>query len=77
MTDVRVTKVTDHPDGTATVEMEMDESTLFFLARIGMMHLIETEARRVLDGYSNTEGTDNGPAREGRDSELFGEIPGL
>lgn len=77
MTDVKVTRVTDHPDGTCTVEMEMDEHVLFFLARVGMMHLIETEANRVLDGYPNTEGDGNAEARAGRDSELFGEIPGL
>lgn len=51
MTDIKVTRVTDHPDGTATIEMEMDESALFFLAKIGMMHLIESAAGKVLDGY--------------------------
>lgn len=77
MIDVKVTKVTDHPDGTATIEMEMDEGTLFFLARIGMMHLIEAAAGEVLDGYPDTEGTDDGYARGSRDQDLFGEIPGL
>ena len=53
MTDIKVTRVTDHPDGTATIEMEMDESTLFFLAKIGMMHLIESAAGEVLDKYDS------------------------
>ena len=77
MTDIKVTRVTDHPDGTATIEMEMDENTLFFLAKIGMMHLIESAAGKVLDGYSDAEGDGNADPRDGRDSDLFGEIPGL
>lgn len=77
MIDINITKVTDHPDGTATIEMEMDEGTLFFLAKIGMMHLIESAAGEALDGYPDTEGDGNADARDGRDSELFGEIPGL
>lgn len=77
MIDIKVTKVTDHPDGTATIEMEMDEQTLSFLAKIGMLHLIEAAAGRVLDGYPDTEGAGHAAARDGRDSELFGEIPGL
>lgn len=77
MIDVKVTKVTDHPDGTATIEMEMDEETLFFLAEVGMMHLIEAAAGKALDGYSDTEGDGNADPRDRRDSDLFGEIPGL
>lgn len=77
MIDIKVTKVTDHPDGTATIVMEMDEETLFFLAKIGMMHLIEDAAGKVLDGYPDSEGNGHPDARDGRDSELFGEIPGL
>lgn len=77
MIDIAVTKVTDHPDGTATLEMEMDEHTLIFLAKIGILHLIESAAGKVLDGYSDTEGDGNADPRNGRDSELFGEIPEL
>lgn len=77
MIDFEVTKITDHPDGTATIEVEMNEYTMQFLIRIGMLHLFELAAGRLLDGYPDTEGADNGPAREGRDSELFGEIPEL
>lgn len=77
MIDINITKATDHPDGTVTFEMEMDENTLIFLAKIGFMQLIENAAGRVLDGYPDTEGADNGDARGSRDSELFGEIPGL
>ena len=72
-----ITKITDHPDGTATIEFETDESTLFFLAKIGMQTLIETAAGKVLDGYPDPEGTNDGRAGEGRDQDLFGEIPGL
>jgi hypothetical protein len=72
-----VTKLTDHPDGTLTIEFETDESTLMFLAKIGMLHLIEKSAEKILDGYSDPEGDGNADARDGRDSELFGEIPGL
>ena len=77
MIKLDITKVTDHPDGTATIEFETDESTLIFLAKIGMQTLIEAAAGKVLDGYSDPEGTDDGQAREGRDQDLFGEIPGL
>ena len=77
MIKLDITKVTDHPDGTATIEFETDESTLLFLAKIGMQTLIETAAGKVLDGYPDAEGDGNADARDGRDSELFGEIPGL
>ena len=77
MIKLDITRITDHPDGTATIEFEMDESTLLFLAKIGMQTLIETAAGKVLDGYPDAEGADNGDARSERDSELFGEIPGL
>jgi hypothetical protein len=50
---------------------------LLFLAKIGMQTLIEAAAGKVLDGYPDAEGADNGDARSERDSELFGEIPGL
>ena len=77
MVDVKIESITDHPDGTCTVVMEMDESTLMFLAKVGMMTLVENAAGKVLDGYSDAEGDGDADARAGRDSELFGEIPGL
>ena len=72
-----ITKLTDHPDGTVTIEFETDESTLLFLVQIGMQSLIEVAAGKVLDGYPDPEGDGNADARDGRDSDLFGEIPGL
>ena len=51
MIDFEVTKITDHPDGTATIEVEMNEYTMQFLIRIGMLHLFELAAGRLLDGY--------------------------
>ena len=48
-----------------------------FLAKIGMQSLIEAAAGKVLDGYPDAEGDGNADARDSRDSELFGEIPGL
>lgn len=77
MINVSVTKITDHPDGTATLEMEMDEYTLYFLAKIGVMTLIENAAKETLDGYPDPEGDGDADARARRDSELFGEIPEL
>lgn len=77
MITVDITKITDHPDGTATIEWEVDHDTLIFLAKIGMMQLIEAAAGKALDGYSDPEGEGDADAGEGRDSELFGEIPGL
>lgn len=75
--DITITNTTDHPDGTVTIEMEMDEPTLIFLAKVGMMHLIRDAASEELDGHSDTEGDGDADARDCRDSELFGEIPGL
>ena len=77
MINVDITRVTDHPDGTCTIEFEMDENTLMLLAKIGMQSLIEAAAGKVLDGYPDAEGNGHSDARDGRDSELFGEIPGL
>lgn len=77
MIDISVTKITDHPDGTATLEMEMDEYTLYFLAKIGIMTLIENAAKETFDGYTDPEGDGDADARARRDSDLFGEIPGL
>ena len=77
MINVDITRVTDHPDGTCTIEFETDEHTLMLLAKIGMQHLIEVATGKVLDGYPDAEGDDNADARDDRDSDLFGEIPGL
>lgn len=77
MIDLKVTKVTDQPDGSLVIEFEMDEYTLYFLAKIGMQHLIETAAGKVLDGYSDPEGDGDTSSRDRSDSDLFGEIPGL
>ena len=77
MIKMDITRVTDHPDGTATIEFEMDESTLLFLAKIGMQTLIESAAGKVLDGYPDAEGTEDDPAGEGGNQDLSGEIPGL
>ena len=77
MINVDITRVTDHPDGTCTIEFETDEHTLMLLAKIGMRHLIEVAAGKVLDGYPDAEGDDNADTRAGSDSDLFGEIPGL
>lgn len=59
MIDVKITKVTDHPDGTATIEFETDQSTLIFLAKIGMQTLIEVAAGKALDPYPGTEEAEN------------------
>ena len=77
MINVDITRVTDHPDGTCTIEFETDEHTLMFLAKIGMQSLIEAAAGKVLDGYPDAEGDGNADTRAGSDSDLFGEIPGL
>jgi hypothetical protein len=77
MINVDITRVTDHPDGTCTIEFETDENTLMLLAKIGMQHLIEAAAGKALDGYPDAEGDGNADARDDRDSDLFGEIPGL
>lgn len=77
MIKIDITKVTDHPDGTATIEFETDQNTLILLASIGMQTLIEVAAGKVLDGYPDAEGSEDGRAGEGRDQDLFGEIPGL
>ena len=77
MINVDITRVTDHPDGTCTIEFETDEHTLMLLANIGMRHLIEVAAGKVLDGYPDAEGDGNADTRAGSDSDLFGEIPGL
>ena len=77
MVDVKIEKIIDHPDGTCTIVMEMEESTLTFLAKVGLMTLIENAAKETLDGYSDPEGEGDADARAGRNSELFGEIPGL
>lgn len=77
MISIDITKVTDHPDGTATIEFETDQHTLILLAKIGMQTLIEVAAGKVLDGYPDAEGDGDSTARDGGDSDLFGEIPGL
>ena len=77
MINVDITRVTDHPDGTCTIEFETDEHTLILLAKIGMQSLIEAAAGKVLDGYPDAEGDGNADTRAGSDSDLFGEIPGL
>jgi hypothetical protein len=75
MIKLDITKTTDHPDGTVTIEFETDESTLIFLAGIGMQTLIETAAGKVLDGYPDAEGTEDGRAGEGGDQDISKEIP--
>lgn len=75
--DITVEKVTEHDDGTATIEMTMDEDTLKFLAKIGMMTLIEMALEKEENGHPDAEGNGDADSRDGRDSELFGEIPGL
>jgi len=74
---IKIEKVIDHPDGTCTLVMEMDEATLMFLAKIGIMTMIQNAAKDALDGYSDPEGDSDADARARRDSELFGEIPEL
>jgi hypothetical protein len=54
-----ITKMTDHPDGTVTIVFETDESTLIFLAGIGMQTLIETAVEKELGKYPDEEGTKN------------------
>jgi hypothetical protein len=75
MIKIDITKVTDHPDGTATIEFETDQNTLILLASIGMQTLIEVAAGKVLDGYPDAEGTEDGRAGEGGDQDLSKEIP--
>lgn len=77
MTAVTVEKITEHEDGSMTIELEMGEDMLVFLAKLGMLELIRKAAEREIDGYSNPEGSGDGYARGSRDQDLFGEIPGL
>lgn len=77
MIDVTVENIIEHEDGTATIEMTMDENALKFLAKVGMMTLIEMALDKEKNGYPDTQGDGNADARAGRDSELFGEIPEL
>lgn len=55
MIKIDITKVTDHPDGTATIEFDTDQNTLILLASIGMQTLIEVAAGKVLDEYPDAE----------------------
>jgi hypothetical protein len=57
MIKLDITKTTEHPDGTVTIEFETDESTLLFLAKIGMQTLIEAAVGRELGKYPDEEGT--------------------
>lgn len=77
MVDVKIEKIIDHPDGTCTIVMEMEESTLTFLAKVGLMTLIENAAKETLDGYSDPEGEGDSDAGDRCNPDLFGEIPGL
>jgi hypothetical protein len=55
MIKLDITKTTDHPDGTVTIEFETDESTLLFLAKIGMQTLIEAAVGKELGKYPDEE----------------------
>ena len=59
MINVDITRVTDHPDGTCTIEFETDEHTLMLLAKIGMQTLIEAAAGKELGKYPDEEGTED------------------
>ena len=59
MIKLDITKTTDHPDGTVTIEFETDESTLLFLAKIGMQTLIEAAVEKELGKYPDEEGTED------------------
>ena len=77
MVDIKIESVTDHPDGSCTIAMEVDEGTLMFFAKVGLLTIIENAAKETLDGYPDPEGDGDADARARRDSELFGEIPEL
>ena len=51
---------------------------IFYRAAINQgMTLIENAAKETFDGYTDPEGDGDADARARRDSDLFGEIPGL
>lgn len=73
---IKVEKITDHPDGTATMALEMTEDELLMLAKIGMMHLIEKAAKEeLLDGYIDTEGTEDPDAGPYGGGPVYTDVP--
>ena len=65
----------EREDGSSVLVLEMNFDMLVVFARKGMQALTNEAVKEY--GYLDSEGTDNDPARDGRDQELFGEIPGL
>lgn len=74
---IRVTEITDHGDGSATVQFEMSMDALKVFAEIGLLHVFEKEARRILDGRTDTEGNSDEETGDRRGEPVPPEFPGF
>ncbi len=74
---IRVTEITDHEDGSATVQFEMSMDALKVFAEIGLLHVFEEHARRILDGRTDTEGDGDKGAGDSGSKTVSDEFPGF
>lgn len=64
---IKVTEITDHEDGSATIKFDMSMDALKVFAEIGLLHVFEQEAKRILNGRSDGEGAGYDQAGAGSD----------
>lgn len=55
---VEVLEVIDHDDGTATIKFDIGVEAMKAFAAIGLQKCLVDKAKEILDGHSDTEGTE-------------------
>lgn len=79
MSDVslEVVEITDHDDGSCTIEVDMDFNTMMRFAKIGLMYVLKSKAMEAIDGHTDAEGEAVPNAGTGSDNDLPEEFPGF
>lgn len=74
--DIKVGDITDHADGTATIAFEMNFDSMKVFAAIGLMKVLEDNAKDVIDGCADPEGARDKGTGTGSDSYVPPAFPG-
>ena len=74
---VEVVSVTDHPDGSCTLVIDMDVEAMKVFAIIGLHQVLIEKAKEVIDGHIDPEGAKDAGTGKGSDTDFHEQFPGF
>jgi hypothetical protein len=75
--DIKIGDIIEHADGSATIAFEMNFESMKVFAAIGLLKVLEDNAKDVIDGCADTKGAGDKGEGEAGDRDVREEFPGF